>query len=81
MELDISWKNKKYDEYVDTLGLMIITDFPKKQIKLSEKITYFRKSNLKYLQNLSVECENWTYEKYKERNQNLIDKLVNFFEV
>ena len=81
LELDISWKNKKYDEYVDTLGLMIITDFPKKQIKLSEKITYFRKSNLKYLQNLSVECENWTYEKYKERNQNLIDKLVNFFEV
>lgn len=80
-DLDESWKDKDPIEYIDTLGLMIITDFPKKHLKLSEKLHLFENSNLKYLRDLSVECKNWTYDKYRLRNEKLIDRLANFFEI
>lgn len=80
-DLDDSWKGKEFNEYIDTLGQMIITDFPKKHMKLKNKINYLKKSKFNYLQNLSVECEEWTYTKYKKRNEQLTDRLVKFFEV
>lgn len=80
-DLDESWNDKDPLEYIDTLGQMIIIDFPKKHVKLSEKLCFFEKSNLIYLQDLSKQCIDWTYEKYKNRNDKLIDRLVDFFEV
>ena len=79
-DLDSSWEDKDPIEYIDTLGQMIITDFPKRHIKLEEKLCFLEKSGFKYLQNLSEECKSWTYEKYKNRNNMLIDRLVEFFE-
>jgi uncharacterized protein with ParB-like and HNH nuclease domain len=80
-DLDSSWNYKNINEYTDTLGQMVITDFPKKHMKLQNKLNYFKSSKLKYIQQLSSECEKWTYEKYDARNQKLIDRLVDFFEI
>lgn len=78
-DLDESWDENKFNESIDTLGQMIITDFPKKHMKIQNKLFYFEKSNNKYLRDLAIECEDWTYERYKVRNEKLIDRLVVFF--
>jgi uncharacterized protein with ParB-like and HNH nuclease domain len=80
-DLDDSWEKKLFNEYIDTLGQMIITDFPKKHMKLKNKLSYFKKSKFSYLHSLSIECEDWTYDKYIKRNDELLDRLVSFFEV
>ena len=79
-DLGESWNDKDFNEYIDTLGQMIITDFPKKHMKLKNKLQYFRKSRFNYLRDLSIECTNWTYEKYENRNNKLVNRLVEFFE-
>lgn len=79
-DLDESWNDEIFYESFDTLGQMIITDFPKKHMKIKNKLTFIRNSNHKYLQGLSIECENWTYERYKNRNEQLINRLIDFFE-
>jgi len=78
--LDKNWCDEiDFADYIDSIGNMIIIDFPKKNVVLHEKIKYFKKSNISEVKQLSNEISNWTYEKYLKRENILKDRLLEFF--
>lgn len=78
-ELDDSWQTKEFYNFVDTLGNMMILDFPKKLITLKKKIPYFKKSKVNEISALSNEFEEWTYSKYEQREAILRSRIKEFF--
>lgn len=78
--LDSSWDNIKMYEIIDTLGNYVVLDMPPKNLPYRKKGNYYFLSQYECNKKLSYELEQWSYEKYIERNDRLKQLLVNFFE-
>lgn len=80
--LDDNWCDKEIDfvDYIDSIGNMIIIDFPKKNIVLEDKIKFFKQSKIIEVNQLANEISNWTYQKYFTRENLLKNRLLEFFE-
>jgi len=78
-ESEGDWKTQDFNNYVDTIGNLLIIDFPKKNILLNTKIPYFKESNLVELNELAPHIESWTYQQYLERDNILKNRLLAFF--
>lgn len=79
-KLDKSWENIEFKDYSETLGNILVLDIAKRNIGLKEKINHLKKSNVKEIKELLSNLENWTYEKYEEREKKLEQRLKLFFE-
>jgi len=80
-DLDNSWNDKEFDDYKEKIGNILIIDLPKKNSKLNKKIDYLQNSSMNEIKQLLPNLQNWTYEKYEERENILKDRLETFFEV
>lgn len=78
--LDSSWKDIKMYEVIDSLGNYVVLDMPPKNLSYIKKANYYLLSQYECNKKLSYELEQWSYEKYIERNDRLKQLLVNFFE-
>jgi len=78
INLDDSW-SIDYKEYSETLGNILVIDINKKNTILKDKITHFKKSNIKEIKDLLPKLENWNYIEYENREKNLKDRLISFF--
>jgi len=79
--LDSSWNDKKFDDYKERIGNILIIDLPRKDWKLTKKIEYLQNSSMDEIKQLLPNLQNWTYEKYEERERILKERLATFFEV
>ena len=79
-KLDKSWEKIEFKDYSETLGNILVLDIPKRNIGLKEKINHLKKSNVNEIKDLLLKLENWTYEKYEEREKKLEQRLKLFFE-
>jgi len=79
--LDVSWKDKEFDEYRDRIGNILILDLPRKNIVLNKKISYLQTSSMSEIEQLLQNLGNWTYYKYEEREKILKERLNIFFKV
>ena len=78
-ELGGDWKLQNFNDYVDTIGNLLIIDFPKKNILVNKKTPYFKESDLIELKKLAPHIESWTYQQYLERDNILKHRLLAFF--
>ena len=79
--LSSSWENRKFDDYKDSLGNVLITDVPKRNIVLSKRVVDYSQSSIIDIKELLKDLENWTYDKYEQRENKLRERLNNFFKV
>jgi len=79
--LDSSWNDNEFDDYKEKIGNILIIDLPKKNSKLNKKIDYLKNSSMDEIKQLLPNLQNWTYEKYEEREKMLKTRLATFFEV
>ena len=79
--LDHSWDELDYADYVDTIGNMIIFDFSaSRDIKLNKKVSLLKNSKITENKNLSILLDNWSFEEYDKRERTLQKRLISFFE-
>ncbi len=80
-ELNSSWEDMEYSEYVDTIGNMLIIDKDiSRDVKLSRKIPKLKQSYIREIRELAKVLPDWTYQQYTDRTNLLKERLKNFFE-
>jgi len=76
--LDNSWNNKDFSEYRDRLGNLLVIDVPNKKIKLTKRVESLECSQLPYMKELLPKINNWSYEDFEQREENLQNILIEF---
>ncbi len=76
--LTSDWANIDLDEVVDTLGNFIVLDIPKRNLPISKKGEYFQQSQLSEVKNVFKEGK-LSYADFLKRDNNLKQRLINFF--
>lgn len=76
------WTEEEYDNYLNTLGNYVLLD-KKRNIQASneffnKKKTYYRASEIQEAIEVS-KLSDWTYAKWKDRNKQKEEELLNFF--
>jgi len=79
--LSATWSNEIFEDYKDSLGNVLITDVPKRNIILSNRIKDYKNSSMYEIQDLIQDLDDWTYAKYEKREKELRTRLNNFFKV
>ncbi len=80
-DLNHSWSEYDYTDYVDTVGNMLILDSDiSRDVMLYNKIKYVKQSKISETKKLYERLENWSYQDYVERNELLKKRLKVFFE-
>ena len=80
--LNDSWQNMEYADYIDTIGNMLVLDKNiSRDVKLSSKITVIKKSKIEEIQELSSSLQDWSYNDYLNREESLKQRFKIFFEV
>jgi len=67
-----------YNDCIDSIGNILVVDFPKKNTLLSKKIPYFKKSNIEELKSLSEKFTHWTKKDCTQREIDLKKRLTEF---
>lgn len=79
--LENNWIDLDYSDYVDTLGNMLILDFSiTRDKRLTNKISLLQESNIDEVKSLSPLLYDWKVDYYKNRENILQERLLNFFE-
>jgi aryl carrier-like protein len=77
--LEPSWLMVDESDYLDTIGNIILTDFPKKRISILKKQSLYKNSIILDVYEISPKLSEWTYDDYLELHQKMIDRLIGFF--
>jgi len=77
--LNSSWTNIKYDSYSNSIGNMLLLDSKRKTMALDKKVDFFKKSKILDLQKLSTKLHDFNYQDFKNREQEQLRRLVEFF--
>ncbi len=77
-QLDNSWTGIDLTEIVDRIGNFLIIDIPKKNLTFNKKREYYNQSNI-FEVNSVMENGNFTYNDFINRDNELKDRLVEFF--
>ena len=81
-ELNDSWEEVEYANYIDTIGNMLVLDKNiSRDVKLSSKITVIKESKITEIQELSSSLVDWSYTDYLKREKSLKQRFKIFFEV
>jgi len=79
-QLNSTWDDQDYAEYVDTMGNLLILDSSIKDVRIKAKASLLKESNIDDIKELSKQLPNWSYSNYLEREKNLQNRLISFFE-
>ncbi|RUM70862.1 MAG: hypothetical protein DSZ07_01695, partial [Sulfurovum sp.] len=70
---------KDIEESINILGNFIVLDIPKKNLSFDKRVKYYKKSNLSEVQKIASQLNYITYHELEERDNEMKEKLVNFF--
>ena len=73
------WTREQIEEVSNRLGNFVILDIDKKSLTIDKKIDYYKNSNIEDIKELSNKLQNFTYDKFQERDRNIREVLVKFF--
>ncbi len=73
------WTREQIEEVSNRLGNFVILDIDKKSLTIDKKIDYYKNSNIEDIKELSNKLQNFTYDKFQERDRNIRELLVKFF--
>jgi uncharacterized protein with ParB-like and HNH nuclease domain len=73
----LGWSSDEVDGAMDSLGNFILLDMVQKRMGYKNKMKYYSDSSL--LEVKAISKEDFTYQKFKERDIMLKDRLVKFF--
>lgn len=73
------WTREQIEEVSNRLGNFVILDIDKKSLTIDKKIDYYKNSNIEDIRELSNKLQNFTYDKFQERDRNIREVLVKFF--
>ncbi|MFW2604907.1 DUF262 domain-containing protein [Aliarcobacter butzleri] len=77
--LNSSWQDINIYDIKDTLGNFYVADFPKKNVILEKRVDDIQNSNIRDLQELSSKLYDWSYQDYKQRDEEFKNRLLRFF--
>jgi len=75
--LNSSWENREYN--INSIGNWLVTDIKRKTQSLNSRAINYKESSIIDLQNLSKKLSNFTYQDFKDRENLLSNRLVDFF--
>jgi len=74
------WTKEEIEKASNSLGNFIVLDIKKKNLTIEKKKTYYKESKIKEINSVIDLLENFTFENFLERDRNMKDNLVAFFE-
>lgn len=73
------WKSEQIVSATESLGNMVILDLPKKDLTIDKKATYYQRSSIENIRELSLKMQDFTYEDFQARDEALRQRVIAFF--
>ena len=77
--LNSSWEKQDYKIYSNSIANLLLTDIKRKTQALNQRVEDYKKSKVIDLQNLSNRLNYFNYQDFKDREEILSNRLVEFF--